>query len=432
MMQRQHFGRRATPGHPTSTRTLSQKRGLVPTLALGMSLLLLLGACQDKSKKSQTSDPSAHKPSVLNSQSESGQQAPSSSKDATASATKKGKGGHGHSKAEPGKDSGHPGQAKPTRELHLPEMEADSLLRGEIRHQMPQGKFRIAYPAALQAKFGEAVELDKAPERLVDLSTSSLYLLSRLDIKPIAVSSSVGGTRAREVYKDLPRIQAGMNTIDTEAVVALKPDLVMLSAYHAEKFGKQLESLGIPTYYTSEGPAVDLAANRAESLALAEAFGGAEALADVTRIYDELDAKIADYKKQNPGHKAMVLFGMDQSHVASSRSFFGGLVKALGFENPQDEQDGPGVGLTPINMEFLMTAQPEWLFLIAPPTGYQPEELKAAFDALTQKDAGLWTSLQAVKDGHILAFASEYSTSRGLEVVDSVERMIKRLQAELH
>lgn len=302
----------------------------------------------------------------------------------------------------------------------------------KIRHEVdPSAKFVIKYPEKLAAKFGASLELPKYPEKLVVLSTSTLYLLKKLDVKPIAVSRQVKTTLAADTYGSLPTIDSGMNGVDTEAIIALKPDLVLMSAMMKEKYGSILEELKIPVYYTSEGPIVTYDMNKEESLCLAEAFGGKVARDDVAKVYGEVEKKAMAYKESHKPQTEMILFGMDFSYQASSMSFFGSILKSLGFENLTDKNEGPQIRVAPGSMEKVISYNPQVLFLIAPPTGYDPSALKDAFLAKVNSEKDLWKNVDAVKSGHIFAFGGNYTTSKGLQVVHDISALIDSLDQAL-
>lgn len=291
--------------------------------------------------------------------------------------------------------------------------------------------FKLAYPKFFQQKFGEALTLDKYPEKLVVLSTSSLYLLKHLNVQPIAVSRTVKNSRAADAYGSLPQIESGMNGVDTEAVIALQPDLVLMSSGMADKFGKMLTDLKIPVYYTSEGPMVTYDLNKEESLVLAEGFGGSVAKEDVARIYGEAEAQIKAYKDTHDALSMMILFGMDQSYQASSLSFCGSLLQRLGFINLTDKNEGPEVRVAPGSMEKVIAYNPQVLFLIAPPTGYDPAVLRQTFTDRIAAEKELWKNSAAVINDRIVALPGSYTTSQGLQIVHDIADLIDTLNTQL-
>lgn len=134
-------------------------------------------------------------------------------------------------------------------------------------------KFELEYPDFVSQRVGlETLKLDYYPQRIVCLSTSALPVINELDVNLVAVTSTPMGLELKEKYNNLPKIFSGMSDLDTEAIIALKPDLVMLGTQHQKKFGKILEAAGIPVYYTQEGPVITYEQNKLQSLTYAKAF----------------------------------------------------------------------------------------------------------------------------------------------------------------
>ncbi|WEG35075.1 ABC transporter substrate-binding protein [Amygdalobacter indicium] len=304
----------------------------------------------------------------------------------------------------------------------------------KLRNNLDKQKgLEIKYPEAVQKKYGKSLKLSKYPAKIVDLSTSSLALMAKLNVKMAAVSRTVKTTKAAEYYKDVKDIESGMRGVDTEAVIALEPDLVIMSGGMKEKYGAQLEKLKIPVYYTSEGPLVNLAANQAETEALAEAFGGSQAKEDVTAMYKAAEEACQNYAKAHASKKTAIMFGVGGKSImlATSKSYFGTIIKMLGFENAADAKDVKGSGILPSSLETLVQADPEVIFLIAPPTGYDPQSLLTAFTKAKNADKAVYEGIKAVKVDKIVALPGNYTTSRGLEIVPDLYHLCEILTEKL-
>ncbi|MDO5734039.1 MAG: ABC transporter substrate-binding protein [Eubacteriales bacterium] len=295
----------------------------------------------------------------------------------------------------------------------------------------PAKPFVMKYPESLVDKYDAAPEFEEYPEKIIVLSTSTLYLLSLMDVEPIAVSRTVKNTRAFDAYGELPWIDSGMNTVDTETIVSMEPDLVIMSGGMREKFGSLLEELKIPVFYTSEGPGVSYAQNKEESLNLAEIFGGQKAKDEVAEIYAKVEDRAKAFKDAHEEKTTMILFGMDSSMQASSKSFFGGIVAQLPFANLTDLDEDKEIRVAPISMENVIKNNPEYIFLIAPPMGYDPNALFGIFMSNVAKDPQLWQNVEAVKNENIIALPGNYTTSKGLEIVQDFNNLINLLEEKL-
>lgn len=390
------------------------------TAALAVTVFLALGSCGQKTTpQTKTPENKQEEKQQEEKQKEESKPSDSAKKEEKPAQKPSDKGGK--------KDDGKSSSSK--KPMYKPLDATDPAFKDiSIKNELDKSKpLTIPYPSFMQEKFGKGLTLEKYPEKIVDLSTSTLYLMDKMGIKPIAVSTTVKTTRSADTFKEAQKIQSGMNTVDTESVIKLQPDLVIMSAYHREKFGKVLEDLKIPVYYTVEGPAVNYERNKEATLTIAEGFGGPAAKEDVAKLYSAVEKKAADFKAKHKSRTSMVLFGMDSSYQASSKSFFGSIIKQLPFENLTDKFGGPDVNVAQVSMENIVKYNPEVLFLIAPPMGYQPKALQGAFMARVMKDKALWGKVKAVQDKHYIALPGNYTTSRGLEIVIDFSNLIDQL-----
>lgn len=390
-------------------------------IVLSCGMVLSLAACGGNSKSEQTAAPTKQEAAASGEKDAGKTEQPSekeTEKSAEADSVK--------ADSTEKKDAGEPKSeaSGPAAEVDL----ENFTIRTDVDKNAP---FSIRYPDSLKDKYGDSVSLDHYPEKLIVLSTSSLYLMKHLGVEPIAVSRMVSTTLAADAYGDLPLIDSGMNTVDTEAIVAMEPDLVLMSGGMKDKFGVLLEDLSIPVYYTSEGPIVTYEMNKDESLCLAEAFGGKSAKEDVAKVYETLEKKMDDYAAAHDPMNMMILFGMDSSYQASSLSYFGSILQKLGFVNLTDQNEGPQVRVAPGSMENVISYNPDAIFLIAPPTGYDPAALKGAFLKRVEGEEELWKDVRAVKEKRILAFPGNFTTSKGFQAVHDISTLIDTLQEEL-
>lgn len=275
--------------------------------------------------------------------------------------------------------------------------------------------FHIAYPEKMQAKFGKGLDLPKFPEKIVNLSISSLDILQKLNVKPVAVTSSSQLLRDTSFYKDVPQLKAAMGTIDTEAIVKAKPDLVMISAYYKEKVDKTFADLKIPVYYTIEGHTVTYEENKASQLIYAEAFGGQSAKEEVAKLFAAVEKKAAAFASSHKKRQAMILFSMGPFYRANSDSILGSMIKMCNFDNVVDKFENNKIRLAEVSTEKIIASKPEVLFLIGPPLGYNPDIYKKNFETIVGKDQTIWDAVPAIKNKQYIALPDTYGTSRGLE-----------------
>ena len=106
--------------------------------------------------------------------------------------------------------------------------------------------FEIKYPESLKEQFGESLKMEKTPERIIVMTAGPVMTLYEMGVDMVAIPNS----SITEWPDDLEaeRLPFGMNEIDMESIIALKPDLVILSSTNKEKYGNTC------LLYTSPSP----------------------------------------------------------------------------------------------------------------------------------------------------------------------------------
>lgn len=288
--------------------------------------------------------------------------------------------------------------------------------------------FTLYYPAFMKELEGETLVLDKAPERIVCLSNTALQVLARFDVRPVAVTSLSKSGDFPDWVRELPQIEVGMSGLDIEGIVAMEPDLVMVGEYQKEEYGKQFEDAGIPVYYTTEGPSVTYAETRDGTVAIARSFGTAEQVKEIEEAFAAVEARCAEYTEANASRTMMIFFSQPGSYQQTSQGYLGSMLAMLPFENLSDGVIDPALRTAPTDVETCIKLNPEIIFAISPgvPSGEQVREMfEETFDA----DRELWNQLDAVAEDNIIYLGTEYISSKGLQIVDSLNKLIDLLEA---
>jgi iron complex transport system substrate-binding protein len=184
--------------------------------------------------------------------------------------------------------------------------------------------------------------------------------------------------------QDLPKL-GSMGDINLERIVQLKPDVVFLE--QASPVIARLNSLGIKTF------ALDIKSMGDEERALRKLdtiLGTAES----SRVWNDIQQQVMRAKKQLPfnGKNIRVYFEVNPAPFAAGKtSFIGEILSRLDLINIIPDSLGP---FPKINPEFVVQAQPDLILLAESST------------ADIQRRPG-WSSLTAVKRGHICTFTTE-------------------------
>jgi iron complex transport system substrate-binding protein len=192
---------------------------------------------------------------------------------------------------------------------------------------------------------------------------------------------------------------------NVEAIAAYEPDLVVL----ADDFNglvDQLSALGIPAW---SGPA---AATFDDMYAQIEQLGAvtghvAEAAEVVLGIQTDLDAIVASAPDLPKGITYM--HEVDSTlYVATSATFIGKVYELFGLTNIADAADD-GSGYPQLSAEFIIEADPDFIFLGDALYGESPETVAARPG---------WASLAAVANGGVIPVDADTSSRWGPRVVD--------------
>lgn len=287
--------------------------------------------------------------------------------------------------------------------------------------------FSIGYPSYLQESQGEALVLEEKPEDIVVLSNSALQILVACGIEPVAVTSPHVQIDYPDWVRELPVISTGMSDLDSESVISMQPDLVIMGVHLKEDYGQQFQDAGIPVYYTSEGPSITYQEVKEEAITLTESFGTKEQLEKMKSDFAEVEQRAADFREKWDSKQMMILFGAPPPYQQTSKGYLGSILAMLPFENMADQVLSKDSRTAPLDLESLLEVNPEILFAISP-TAQSAEDLQAVYAEEFEKNPKIWSSLQAVKNDQVIWLSNEYVTSKGVHIIQSIHSLIDMLE----
>jgi iron complex transport system substrate-binding protein len=267
-----------------------------------------------------------------------------------------------------------------------------------------------AQAARVTDERGVVLDLPAPPQRIVSLlpslteSVCALHACERL-VGVDRYSNWPASVRA------LPQVCGGLDP-NVEAIVALKPDLVLLSK--SSRVGERLEGLGLKVLALEPKSHADV---RRVLDALGQALGvdGAQA------VWRAIDASVSDAAHSVPARAKgiRVYFEVnDAPYAASESSFIGETLARLGVRNIVPAALGPFPKLNP---EFVVRADPELIMV-----GDRGAE------GLEQRPG--WSRIQAVRDGRICRFSAaeaDVLVRPGPRMGEAARLMAHCLQEEL-
>ncbi len=282
-----------------------------------------------------------------------------------------------------------------------------------------------ATPTEIPAKkftdgLGREITLETTPQRIVSLAPSNTEILFA-----IGAGSQVVG---RDEFSDYPAEAASIESIggsfgeyNIEAIVALKPDLVLAAEINTPELVKQLEDLGLTVFYLKNPTTLE------EMYVNLDVVGQLSGH-DVTELINSLEARVnaVDEKITPISARPTVFYEIDATDAAKPYSYGPGTFGDLLIQRAGGANLVTLAGITDaypqVSLEQIVLANPSVIILGDSMWGVTPESVLAR--------AG-WDALDAVKNNQIFAFDDNLVSRPGPRLVDGLEQLAKLLHPEL-
>ena len=232
---------------------------------------------------------------------------------------------------------------------------------------------------------GVLVTLPAAPQRIV----STLPSLTETVCELGACQRLVGVDRYSNfpaTVKQLPQVGGGIDP-NVEAIVALKPDLVLMAV--SSRAVERLEALGVKVVALEPKNAADVQR-------VLGVVGTLLDVPDAQRVWRVIDAGVkAAAQSLSPAAKATrVYFEVNQGpYAAGQTSFIGETLSRLGAQNIIAAELGP---FPKINPEYVVRANPDLIMIGS-----------RNMDGLAQRPG--WAAMRAMKEKRICVFTPDES-----------------------
>jgi iron complex transport system substrate-binding protein len=194
---------------------------------------------------------------------------------------------------------------------------------------------------------------------------------------------------------------------NVEAIAAYEPDLVLIGGDFSG-LGPQLDELGIAWW---DGPApatIDGTYRQIQELG-AVTGRDAEAEALVASMQAEIDEIVA--ATPTPAEPVTIFHELDDTLFSlDSTTLFGELYGLLGLRNIADTAEGDSGGYPQLSAEFVVSADPDFIFLADTKCCGQSLETVAARDG--------WADMSAVRNGTVVELDDDVASRWGPRIVD--------------
>jgi len=276
-------------------------------------------------------------------------------------------------------------------------------------------------PISLTDGLGNTVTLLGLAQRIVSLAPSNTEILFA-----IGAGAQVVGRDSFSDYpaeaKSIQDIGGGYGDYNTEAIVSLKPDLVLAADIIAPEKIKALQNLGL-TVYALPNP-VDYQGMYKNLETVAQLTGHTQ---QAEALIKSLQARVAAVEQKLSGviDRPLVFYELDSTdanapYTAGPGTFIDTLITMAGGKNL-------GASLSSawaqVSIEALIAQNPD-VIILGDYTwgGVKPEDVKAR--------AG-WEALKAVKESKIFTFDDNLVSRPGPRLVDGLEAMATLLHPDL-
>jgi iron complex transport system substrate-binding protein len=254
--------------------------------------------------------------------------------------------------------------------------------------------------------------IEAQPLRIVSLSTVSTEVLFA-----IGAGEQVIAVDSQSTYPPgAPVTDLSSFEPNVEAIVAFEPDLVFTS-FDPGDLVAGLETLGIPTIVHAGAADLDEAYSQIEQVGVATGHVG-EATALVAGIRDDLAALAADLP--DPVVAPTYFHEIDDTfYTATSTSFIGEIYGLAGMQSIADPADRDGFGYPQLSEEFVLEADPDYIFLADTAYG-------ESVDTVAARPG--WDQLTAVQNGNVVPLDSDTASRWGPRIVDFFADIVEALR----
>ena len=284
----------------------------------------------------------------------------------------------------------------------------ESMNEGDAAEQITS-----AFPVTLQTPTGDLV-LEDQPIRILSLSPTATEILFA-----IGAGDQVIAVDDQSNYPpEAPTSDISGFTPNLEAILALEPDLVVHS-YLPEDIEQGLSNVGIPSLTQYAATSLDDTYLQITQLGTATgASAGAEST--VQEMQQKID-ELMDSVDVPDGSSLTFYHELDPTYFSVTSSTFIGQVYALfGLTNIADEAEGAGSGYPQLSEEYILSQNPDLIFLADTKCCAQNIE------TVTERNG--WNVLSAVIEGKVIELDDDIASRWGPRVVDFLEAIASAVE----
>jgi len=262
-----------------------------------------------------------------------------------------------------------------------------------------------AFPVTIQAVNG-AVEVPTRPTRIVSLSATATEILFAIG----AGDQVVAVDEQSDYPPEVPTTELSGYEPNVEAIAAYEPDLVVAS----DATLKPLEKLGIPLLAQPAATTFDEAYTQFRQLGVATGHV-AEAAEEVARIETHIEEIVASLPETS--EPPTYYHELDNTYFSvTSKTFIGQIYELAGLRNIADEAKKAGTGYPQLSAEYIIEADPDFIFLADSECCNQTPERVGNRPG--------WDQISAVQNGAVFDVGDDISSRWGPRIVDFLQTVV--------
>ncbi len=276
-------------------------------------------------------------------------------------------------------------------------------------------------PIVLVDGLGREVTLEQPAQRIISLAPSITEVLFAIGAGDQVVGREDFSNYPEEAL-ELPSIGGNFGELNTEAIVALEPDLVLAADLTTQEQVQALEDLGL-TVFLLANP-VDLQ-GMYDNLRTAAQLTGTEG--ETEELIESLTSRVDAVVETISGAETtpLVFYELDSTDpsapwTSGPGTFIDTLITMAGGANVGANFEGAWVQ---VSSEELLVQNPEIIILGDAIWGVTVESVEAR--------AG-WEGIAAVQTGQIYPFNDDLASRPGPRLVDGLEELAKLIHPELY
>jgi len=256
---------------------------------------------------------------------------------------------------------------------------------------------------------GGEVTLDEAPDTIVSLSPTGTEILFA-----IGAGDQVVAVDSFSYFpEEAPVTDLSAFDPNVEAILAYEPDLVIASG-DSNDLVAGLEAVDVPVLLY--GAANDFETAFAQFRALGDATGN-----DAGSVVEQIEADLqaaADSVEVEPGLTYFHELSPDL-FSATSATFIGEIYGLFDMVNIADEADADASGYPQLSAEYIVDADPDWVFLA------DTICCEVTPETFGQREA--FTTMTAVEQGRVVGLSDDTTSRWGPRMVDFAEAVAAAL-----